>query len=414
MMQLPTASAESNFVVTIAAIFVAPFAIAGVALVNTGLGRSRSAAQSFLGSLLASAVGILSCVLSSALWHYFGQSRAITFTNGAFSALAVHDQLAIVFTLLAAGFAPLIPWGAGADRLRLSAGIVIAAVIGGIVIPLLSGAAWDAGWLAQLGARFGLGDGLIDYAGSGVVQALGGITALAMLWVTGSRKGKFPKPGVATAIPGHQTIYVLFGAFLALIGWLGFNTAGAFINGQVSVYAVPVVALNTVLMAVAALTATFAVTRIRFGKPDASLCANGMLAGLVASSAGAALFSPLQAILIGAAAGLLTPLLVEVLELALSIDDPSGAIPVHFVSGLLGLFCAGLFSAKSGQLIAQLVGISALLGLILPALYLLFLGLNRILPFRVDADGERLGMDMHELGGSAYPEFVIHRDDSYR
>ncbi len=414
MMQLPTASAESTFVMTIAAFLVAPLALAGIALVNTGLGRSRSAAQSFLGSLLLSAVGILSCVLTSGLWHHFGQYPAIAYTAGAFSALPTHDQLAMAFTLIAAGIAPLIPWGAGADRLRLSSGIVIAALIGGVGIPLLTGATWDGGWLAQLGTHFGLGDGLIDYAGSGIIQAFGGITALAMLWVTGSRKGKFPKPGLATAIPGHQVIYVLFGAFLSLVGWLGLNAAGALINSQASLYAMPVIALNTVLMAVTALVATFIATRVRFGKPDASLCANGWLAGLVASSAGTQLFTPVQAILIGAIAGFVTPLLVEVLELALSIDDPSGAIPVHLVSGLLGLFCAGLFSAKPGQLIAQLVGMSVLLGLFLPVLYLLFLGINRILPFRVDADGERLGMDMHELGGSAYPEFVIHRDDTYR
>lgn len=414
MMQLPTSAPDSTFVLSIAAFLVAPLALAGLALVNTGLGRSRSAAQSFLGSLLLSSIGILSCVLTSGLWHHFGQSPAIAYTAGAFSALPVHDQLAMAFTLIAAGIAPLIPWGAGADRLRLSSGVVIAALIGGVGIPLLSSAAWDGGWLAQLGARFGLGDGLIDYAGSGILQGFGGITALAMLWVTGSRKGKFPKPGLATAIPGHQVIYVLFGAFLALIGWLGLNAAGALINGQAAGGSVIVVALNTVLMAVTALVATFIGTRIRFGKPDASLCANGWLAGLVASSAGAPLFTPLQAILIGATVGIITPLLVEVLELALSIDDPSGAIPVHLVSGLLGVFCAGLFSAKPGQLIAQLVGISVLLGLCLPALYVLFMGINHVLPFRVDADGERLGMDMHELGGSAYPEFVIHRDDSYR
>jgi Amt family ammonium transporter len=156
------------------------------------------------------------------------------------------------------------------------------------------------------------------------------------------------------------------------------------------------------------------VTRIRFGKPDASLCANGWLSGLVSSSATAAIVSPLQALVIGIIAGIITPLLVEVLELAVSIDDPSGGITVHAAGGLWGLIAAGVFAPQVGQLIAQLVGIAALLGLVLPLLYLLFWLLNRVAPFRVDPDGERIGMDLHELGGSAFPEFVIHRDDPYR
>ena len=153
---------------------------------------------------------------------------------------------------------------------------------------------------------------------------------------------------------------------------------------------------------------------MRFGKPDASLCANGWLAGLVASSACAGIVSPGESILVGLVAGIVTPLMVELLELALSIDDPSGAITVHAAAGLWGLVAAGLFAPQPGQLLAQLVGIAALLGLVLPLVYLLFALLNRIVPFRVEPDGERIGMDLHELGGGAYPEFVIHRDESYR
>ncbi len=404
-----SAPLDAGFIAALTGLLVAPLAPAGVALINAGLGRSRSAAQSFLGSVLLSAAGMLSYVLSSGLWGDYALNPLANFAS-----LATQEKLAFLFALYAAGFAPLIPWGAGADRLRLTAGLSIAALLGGVAVPLAAGSAWSNGWLAQLGSRYGLGDGLIDHAGSGVVQALGGIAALAMLWVTGARKGKFPKPGLATAIPGHQAVYVLLGGAVALVGWVGLNCAGALLHGGVAPEALPLAVVNTLMMAGAALLATFLVTRIRFGKPDASLSVNGWLAGLVASSAGAAIFTLPEAILIGVVAGVATPLLVELMELALSLDDPSGAVPVHFVSGLLGFFCAGLFTAKAGQVIAQLVGISVLLGLGLPGLYLSFLVLNRIHRFRVDADGERLGMDMHELGGSAYPEFVIHRDESYR
>jgi len=190
--------------------------------------------------------------------------------------------------------------------------------------------------------------------------------------------------------------------------------AGAILWLNAPLASLPLNAVNTLLCASTALAATYTVTHIRFGKPDASLCANGWMAGLVASSACAALVSPAAALFIGVVAGVATPLLVEVFELALSIDDPSGAISVHAVAGMWGLFAVGLFAPQRGQLIAQLVGIATLVGVFLPLVYLLFWLLNRFVPFRVDPDGERIGMDLHELGGGAYPEFVIHRDESYR
>jgi Amt family ammonium transporter len=273
---------------------------------------------------------------------------------------------------------------------------------------------WAGGWLAQLGVNFSLGAGFLDPGGAATVQLLGGLSALAVVWITGPRQGKFPKEGFSTALPGHNAVYVLFGCLLALVGWLAWNTAGAILWLHAPLAALPVTALNTLLSASAALAATFAVTRIRFGKPDASLCANGWLTGLVASSGCAGIVTPGAMLFVGVVAGIATPLLVELFELALSIDDPSGAITVHAGGGLWGLLAAGIFASRPGQLLAQLVGIATLLGVVLPLVYLLFRLLNRAVPFRVDPDGERIGMDLHELGGGAYPEFVIHRDESYR
>jgi Amt family ammonium transporter len=235
-----------------------------------------------------------------------------------------------------------------------------------------------------------------------------------VVWIAGPRRGKFPREGLSTAMPGHNVVYVLFGCLVTLVGWLAWNMAGSllWLNAQPS--ALVVTAINTILSAAAALVATFSVTRIRFGKPDASLCANGWLAGLVTSSACAGIVAPLASILAGLVAGVVTPLLVESFELALSIDDPSGAITVHGTAGLWGLAVAGIFAPRPGQFLAQLIAISTLLGLMLPLVYLIFWLTNRVLAFRVDPDGERLGMDLHELGGNAYPEFVVHRDESYR
>jgi ammonium transporter, Amt family len=420
---------ESTFALVLVLLLLAPLAIAGVALINAGLGRSRSAAQSLLGSLAIVAVtAIVFALVGASLagtsagashtfhladkpWNWLGAGPMVL--RGLASAPA-QSQLALLFEFLAVSLAALIPWGSGADRLRLAAGCAIAAVLAAIVFPLLAHWVWAGGWLAQLGVNFSLGSGFLDPAGAATIHALGGLSALAVVWITGPRKGKFPQGGFATAMPGHNAIYILFGSLVALAGWLAFNLAGAILWLHAPLAALPVTAVNTLLSASGALAATFAVTRIRFGKPDASLCANGWLAGLVSSSATAAVVSPLQALVIGLIAGVITPLLVEVLELAVAIDDPSGAITVHAAAGIWGLIAAGVFAPQAGQLIAQLIGIATLLGLILPLLYLLFWLLNCVVPFRVDPDGERIGMDLHELGGGAYPEFVIHRDDSYR
>jgi len=420
---------EAAFAVTLVLLILAPLAIAGVALINAGLGRSRSAAQALLGNVAIFAVAAIVFVLVGATftglsdgpshlfhlagksWNWLGEG---SFFLAGFSTASPQSQLALLYEFLAVALAALIPWGSGADRLRLAAGCEVAAVLAALVFPLFAHWVWAGGWLAQLGTNFGLGSGFLDPGGAATVHVLGGLSAVAVVWVTGSRRGKFPKEGFSTAMPGHNAAYILFGCLIALVGWLAFNLAGQLLWLHAPLTALPLTAINTVLAASGALAATFTVTRIRFGKPDASLCANGWLAGLVASSASAALVSPLPALFIGVVAGVITPLLVELLELAVSIDDPSGAISAHAVSGLWGLAAAGIFAGASGQFLAQLIGIAASLGLILPLVYLLFWLLNRAVPFRVDADGERIGMDLHELGGGAYPEFVIHRDESYR
>lgn len=426
---LPHAMNDAIFALTLALLLIAPMAIAGVALINTGLGRSRSAAQALLGNLSIVAVAALVFALVGAtltgslgntdlVLHIAGKSWSVLglapFLLRGLGSAAPQAQMQLLFEFLAVAMAALLPWGSGADRWRLAAGCVSAALLAAIIFPLAAHAIWAGGWLAALGTNFSLGTGVLDFGGAAAVHALGGLSALAVIWIAGPRSGKFPREGLSTAMPGHNASYVLFGCLLAMVGWLAWNTAGAILWLNAPLAALPGTIINTLLSAAAALATTYTVTRVRFGKPDASLCANGWLAGLVTSSACAAIVTPGQSIFTGAVAGIFTPLLVELLELALSIDDPSGAVTVHGAAGLWGLFAAGLFAPQTGQLLAQLVAIAALLGLFLPLIYLLFFLLNRFVPFRVDSDGERIGMDLHELGGGAYPEFVIHRDESYR
>ena len=421
-------STDIQVAIGLAMIMLAPLAIAGVALVNTGLGRSRSAAQALLGNavLIAVAVIVFALVGASFTGALGGGHAAVNVAGKSWNLLGLGPvalsgfekagapaQLKLLLELFAVAFAVIIPWGSGADRMRLAAGCAAAAITAAFIFPLAAYWIWSDGWLAELGKNFGLGAGFLDPGGAATIHALGGICALATVWIVGPRRGKFPREGLSTAMPGHNAVYVVFGSFLALVGWMAWNVAGAVIWTGTSSVLIQTV-LNTLLSASGALAATTVLTSVRFGKPDASLCSNGWLAGLVASSASAALVGPLAALFIGIVAGAITPLVVELLELALAIDDPSGAITAHASGALWGLFAAGIFAPGHNQLLAQLVGIAALLGVFLPLAYLLFAALNKIVPFRVDPDGERMGMDLHELGGGAYPEFVIHRDESYR
>ena len=427
---LPAAMSDALFALTLALLVLSPLTIAGIALINTGLGRSRSASQSLLGNLAIVAVtaivfAIIGSVFAGSLpggaghifhmagkpWNWLGSGPILM--RGLDSAPA-QSQLGLVFEFMAVALAALIPWGSGADRWRLVAGCSTAAVVAAFIFPLAAHWTWGGGWLAQLNANFGTGANFVDAGGAGTVHVLGGLCALAVIWITGARRGKFPKEGFSTAMPGHNAAYVLFGCMVCLVGFLAWNLAGAILWMNATPATLPRTAINTLLCGSAAIAATFAVTSIRFGKPDASLCANGWMSGLVASTACSTLVSPAAALFIGVVAGIATPLLVEVLELALSIDDPSGAISAHLIAGLWGLAAAGIFAPQHGQMLAQFVGIATLLGVFLPLLFFVLLLLNRFVPFRVDADGERIGMDLHELGGGAYPEFVIHRDESYR
>jgi len=204
---------------------------------------------------------------------------------------------------------------------------------------------------------------------------------------------------------------------LGLVGWLGLNSAGALLFSGVGVERVVLIAVNTVLAAAAAGLTAAVITRVRFGKPDASLIANGWMGGLVASSAGCAFIKPAAAMIVGIVAGGLVIFAIEQLEFALKVDDPGGAISVHAVAGLWGLCAvAGLSdlatqSGSRGQWLAQLVGIATLLGFVLPLTYGLNWLLDRVYHQRVDVEGEWRGMDLHELGAGAYPEFVVHSDD---
>ncbi len=408
-------------------ILLVPFAIAGLALINTGLGRARSAAHSMMASLCAIAVAAVMfflcgfswqgyaagpahiAVLAGKQWNWLGAQR--WFLRGA-PLDGSTDSLVLLLGLFSVALASVIPVGSAAERWRLGACCGSTALLAGFTYPLFAHWVWGGGWLAQMGANYGLGRGFLDTGGSSVIHAVGGLTALSIVWIIGPRRGKFASEGMPAAIPGHSAVYVLFGCFLALAGWIGLNSAGALLFSGAEAGRIVLVAVNTTLAATSALLAAAAVTRLRFGKPDASLSANGWVGGLVASSAGCAVLVPAESVMIGLIAGAMVPFFVEWLEFHLSIDDPGGAVSVHAIGGIWGVLAAGIFApGPEGQLAAQLAGIATLIGFILPLTYGLNWTLNRFSPQRAAPEGERHGMDLYELGAGAYPEFQSHSDE---
>ena len=236
------AMTDAVFALTLALLLVAPLAIAGVALINAGLGRSRSAAQALLGNLAIVAVSaIVFAVAGSALagtaggaghvfqlggklWSWLGEGPWLL---GGLSAMPAQAQLGLLFEISGGGFGRNAAVGLGHGPVAASAGCAAAAVTAALVFPLAAHWIWNGGWLAQLGVNFGLGAGFLDGGGAATVHVLGGLSALVVVWIAGPRKGKFPQGGLATAMPGHNAVYVLFGCLLALAGWLAFNVAGA-------------------------------------------------------------------------------------------------------------------------------------------------------------------------------------------
>jgi Amt family ammonium transporter len=431
---------ETALALCIVSILLVPFAGAGLALINTGLGRSRSAGHSMMAALCVMAIAALVYFVCGFAWQGFPglPSHILSAGGKSFDWIAAQPfflrklnldgspaSLAVWLQMLSVGVAALIPLGAGADRWRLSAICISTALFAGWTYPLFAHWVWGGGWLAQLGENFDMGQGFLDAGGSSTIQVVGGLTALSIAWILGPRRGKYSSNGMPSAIPGHNVIYILFGCMLASVGWLGLNSAGALLFSGVEAGRVVLIAINTILAAASSGLTAAIITRIRFSKPDASLTANGWIGGLVASSAACAVLKPAEMVIVGIVAGALVTLSAEWFEFGLRVDDPGGAVSVHAMAGIWGVLALGLLARfpdqNTGQLnmglrnpdqwLAQVIGVATLIGFVLPMTYGLNWLLNRLHPQRATLDGERQGMDLHELGAEAYPEFITHTEE---
>jgi Amt family ammonium transporter len=275
-----------------------------------------------------------------------------------------------------------------------------------------------------LGKNFGLGHGTLDFAGSSVVHMTGGVAALAGAALLGPRLGKFRADGTPNALPGHHIPMAMVGCFILAFGWFGFNAGSTLAAGDLRI---GIIATNTMLASASGAFFAMLYMWIFYGKPDISMAANGLLAGLVAITAPCGYVNSVSAVVIGAIAGVLLCTSVFFVERVLKIDDPVGAISVHGVNGAWGLLALGLFAdgtygdgingvtgtvrglfyGDPSQFAAEGVGVITNFVFVFVAMYAFFKFSNLVVPLRVSQDVEMEGLDQREVAVSAYPDFTI-------
>lgn len=447
--------------------FLVFFMQAGFALVETGFTRNKNVTHTMMMNMMVFCIGAVGYWLTGFAFQFGGVNAAypeivragVIAGEWAHSPITLGDWQGLMATPLlrigqfgiigGSGFAlaglgtnagilsfflfqmvfmdtaATIPTGSMAERLKFIGFVAMGLWVSMFIYPLVGGWVWGGGWLQNLGRVAGLGNGAVDFAGSGVVHMIGGCVGLAGALVLGPRIGKFNKDGSANTIPGSNITIGVLGTIILFFGWFGFNPGsslgfvGAFRNLAV------VAAINTLLAGAAGGVSAMTYMWL-FGpskKPDAGMSVNGLLAGLVAITAPCAFVDPWAAVVIGLIAGVIVIFASSLLE-KLKIDDPVGAVPVHLFNGAWGVLAVGIFangnpdtaawngveSAVTGllyggstQILAQLTEVAAIFIAVFGLSYLFFKVCNSFKLLRVSREDELGGLDLPEMGSVAYP-----------
>jgi Amt family ammonium transporter len=436
---------SANMIWTLVCGFLVMFMQAGFALVETGLTRSKNVAHTMAMNFLVYTIGILGFWAVGFAFQMGGVGAMSTFggdatlssefvvsiaghefglfgMKGFFLTFATYTPAVatmFLFQMVFMDTTATIPTGAMAERWKFSSFVLFSFVISTVIYPIYANWVWGGGWLSTLGKSFGLGHGHVDFAGSSVVHMTGGVAALVGAKILGPRIGKYNGDGSPNPIPGHNIPMALLGTFILAFGWFGFNPGSTLAGTDVRI---SIIAVNTML---ASASGAFAATLFvwnRYGKPDPTWLANGMLAGLVAITAPCAFVGAPAAIFIGAVAGVLVVLSAVFIEQTLKIDDPVGASSVHGACGAWGILSLGLFAngtygeglngvegpvrgllaGDAGQFLAECVGIlvNVVYVGIVAAVSLKIIG--TVVGNRVSVDDELAGLDVPEMGVAGY------------
>ena len=405
---------------------------AGFAMCETGFTRAKNAGNILMKNLMDFCIGTVvfivlgfGLLLGEDLIGIIGKPGLDIFTN-----YAGFDWSNFVFNLVFCATTATIVSGAMAERTRFLSYCVYSAVISAVIYPIEAHWTWGGGWLAQMGFH--------DFAGSNCIHMVGGICALIGAWMLGPRIGKFTRDAKGkvvkvNAFPGHNLPIACLGVFILWLGWYGFNGAAC-----VTVDEMASVFVTTTIAPSIATVVCMVFTWVKYGKPDVSMCLNASLAGLVAITAPCDVCDATGAIVIGAVSGLLVCFGVWLLDNKLHIDDPVGAVAVHFMNGVWGTLAVGLFATDTapgfargigdgitfganqiagkglfygggfGQLGLQAVGVLSTAAWTAVTIAVTFLAIKAIFGLRVTEEEEITGLDATEHGlPSAYSGFSI-------
>ncbi|MEE9364607.1 MAG: ammonium transporter [Cellulophaga sp.] len=309
-----------------------------------------------------------------------------------------------LFQGMFAATAATIVSGAVAERIKLEAFMIFTLLYVGLAYPIVGSWQWGGGFLSTLGGTDG---GFYDFAGSTLVHSVGGWAALIAIILLGPRIGKFGKDGKPKAILGHNIPLAAAGVLILWLGWFGFN-GGSVLSGDPATTSL--VLVTTSLAAAAGGISAFIASFILYKNYDLTMFLNGILGGLVGITAGADLMSPFEAISIGFLAGILIIIGVSLID-KLKLDDPVGAIAVHLICGIWGTLAVGIFGDLAGiqQFFYQLSGVAIVAAFCCLSSFVILIILKKIIGIRVSKTEEIEGLDQHEHGMDAYPDFRMNQ-----
>jgi Amt family ammonium transporter len=389
----------------------------GFALVEAGFTRMKSTANILMKNFVDFTLGSI---------LFFAVGFGLMFGTGAFAGTPNFFQIDfletelpiegfLIFQTVFCATAATIVSGAMAERTKFHMYLIYTICISVLIYPISGHWTWGGGWLmnGEEGSFMMnlFGTTFHDFAGSTIVHSVGGWIALVGAWIVGPRMGKYGKDGKSKAIPGHNLTIGALGVFILWFGWFGFNPGSQLAaSGEENRIAISHVFLTTNLAACGGGFASLVTAWWRYKKPSLSLTLNGILAGLVAITAGCDMVSPVGALIIGILAGILMVFSVEFIDRILKIDDPVGASTVHGVCGVFGTLMTGLFSTSEGLfygqgwsfLGAQAFG-AAVVGIWAFGMgFIIFKSLDKLFGLRVSKRVEEEGLDIYEHGETAY------------